>query len=206
MPSLFRKSRLKEAEEVLIPPADTHWRYRFWIPAFLIKKSYRRLNDVVETELPDKEALEAYRRAVFACKYGRPAEKDLRDVVEEAERRGIAEREELRAVLEYGDIRKMKDGQIRFHPPRYVAFGAYVFWTLLAIANLYLALLIFASPLHIYIKILMLVVFSIFLLGCGLLFNFSTLRSYRAALTLGKKLEAIYSCNHHQKKKLVLVK
>ncbi|MCU7811045.1 MAG: hypothetical protein KZQ77_07380, partial [Candidatus Thiodiazotropha sp. (ex Notomyrtea botanica)] len=132
-------------------------------------------------ELPDKEALEAYRKALFACRYGRPANKDLREVIMEAERRGIASRDELRAAIEYGDIRKIKCGHIRFHPPRYIAIVAYIFWIMLAIAYLYLSLLVLVSPLGIYIKVSLLVVLSLFFYGCGLLFNFTTLRSYRAA-------------------------
>ena len=173
MKSLF--SLFFTQEELKDFPKGAPWYFQWGLPGIRTILSYRKLKKALETDATDDsvfvaEALENFRANKFACLYGRRGNARLRALVEEAQNRGVATKDELRALVRYRDIRTLKGGDIQIRIPTYSAIGASMYLFITTTYFLLVLLLLVMAPGGLLAKLPLFMLISILYAGCSLPF------------------------------------
>ncbi len=142
---LFQRKYSDKDYEII--PKGSPWYFRWGQPGILTVLSYLKFERILEKEVADDSTLvtnaqETFQACRFSCLYGRRGNARLRALVEEAQNRGIATKDELRSVVRYGDIRAIKNDDIRIHIPIFSAISA---WMYLFICTAYFLLIDIAA-------------------------------------------------------------
>lgn len=173
------------SKEARIYPLDSYWLFRWGHQGLITKYRHHQLEYLLhDLKLPQKSdpvelADEEYKSAQFSCKYGRGGDETFREFVKAAEKKKIASREELRVMVEGGDLRQKKDGAIVIKLPTIVAIVA-VFHIIFCVFGFgYLSFYVFASPLTMLGKIILTVIFAAGFAVLGCISLYCAIRPYR---------------------------
>ena len=170
MKSLFSLFFAQEALKDF--PEDAPWYFQWGLPGIRTILSYRKLKKALETDATGDsalvaDALENFRANKFACLYGRRGNARLRALIREAQNRGVATKDELRALVRYRDIRTLKGGDIQIRIPTYSAIGASMYLFITTAYFLLVLLLLVMAPGGLLAKLPSFMLISILYTGCS---------------------------------------
>jgi len=161
--------------EYNIIPEGSPWYFRWGLPGVLTVLGYLKFERILGNTVADDSTLianawEVFQARRFSCLYGRRGNARLRALVEEAQNRGIATRNELRSLVRYRDIRALKSGDIQIRVPTFSAIGASLFLFISTAYFLLVLLLLVIAPSGLLAKLPLFMLVSILYAGCSLPF------------------------------------
>ena len=137
-------------------PYDSYWLFRWGPQSIQATRSFKKLLSLTEHTPKDQmeEAREQYAASKFACRFGKPGDKNFRSFVDHARNEGVS-KSELRSLIMYKDLYIEKNGQIQLRESFIGLLIGRIFVLFCLIAFTIISLLIMFSPASIIAKTLL---------------------------------------------------
>ena len=182
MKTLFNYFVSKEELEHF--PLNAPWYFQWGLQGMRTLYSYHRLNKALKKDKDGNSAstlsaLEHFKANKFSCIYGRRSNANIRNLIEESLKKGIATQDELRAIVQYRDILENDNGTVQLNIPKYRAIGA-IAYICSSITYFFLFLLLFIlTPANLSSNLPYFVLSLIICAMCLLPFYWSIIHPYR---------------------------